>query len=62
MATARLQELRVPRMNRKGHYMSAMPFLYGARYIVTSHPLEALDARRVNTDATGRYFLYDLGG
>jgi hypothetical protein len=25
-------------MRREGHYMSAMPFLYGARYIVCDVP------------------------
>jgi hypothetical protein len=25
-------------MSRKGHYMSAMPFLYGARYITCREP------------------------
>jgi hypothetical protein len=33
---------------------------YGARFIVATHPLEGLDARRANIDATGRYFVYDL--
>ena len=33
---------------------------YDARYIAATHPLEGLEDRRVNVDATERYFLYDL--
>jgi len=41
-------------------HLIAVAQQYGARYIVTSRPLEALELQRMKTDAFGSYALYDL--
>jgi hypothetical protein len=38
MAASGMQELRGARVSKKGHYMSIMPFLYGARYVTCKEP------------------------